>query len=137
MMPGAARPAAAASRSSIARIARTLPRTASRETRATVGRLIPPPPCAPSPSVPSVFSFPKTGREVLEAGVLLEECDAHGADRAVALLADDQLRGALGFLRTFAVHQVHLVAVDENHDVGVLFERARFAQVGQLRPMVA
>ena len=29
-----------------------------------------------------------------------------------------------------------LLAVDEHDDVGVLFERARFAQVGELRPMI-
>src|SRR6187200_3614507 len=99
MMPGPDRPAAAASRSSIARIARTLWRTASRSTRATVGRLISVAPCSPSFSVPPAVSFAKAGGQILEARVLLEECDAHGADRAVALLADDQLGRAFGLLR--------------------------------------
>ena len=31
---------------------------------------------------------------------------------------------------------VHLLAEDQHHDVGVLFERAGFAQVRQLRPLV-
>src|SRR5947208_1585907 len=36
-------------------------------------------------------SIPSGLREILEAGVLTEECQPHGADRPIALLADDDL----------------------------------------------
>ena len=36
-----------------------------------------------------------------------------------------------------AVGRVHLLAEDEEHDVGVLLERAGLAQVRELRPMIA
>ena len=36
-----------------------------------------------------------------------------------------------------AVVRVHLLAEDEEHDVGVLLERAGLAQVGELRPVIA
>ena len=51
------------------------------------------------------------------------------AGRPVPVLGDDQLRVALALLVT-------VVAVDEHHDVGVLLDRARFAQVRELRPLV-
>src|SRR4030095_12489342 len=59
-------------------------------------------------------------REVLESRVFAEECQAHGADRPVALLADDDF-GDSFFLR-FGV--VHLVAIDEQDNVRVLLDRA-------------
>ena len=60
-------------------------------------------------------------REALEARVFAEEGEAHGADRTVALLADDDLGDAL--VLRFRV--VDLVAVDEQDDVCVLLDRAR------------
>ena len=42
------------------------------------------------------------------------------------------LGAGLGLL----VLQVIFLAVDEQHDVGVLLDRAGFAQVGELRPLV-
>ena len=60
-----------------------------------------------------------------------------GAGRAVALLADDDLGDALGFLVRLAVGvAVLLLAEDEHDDVGVLFEGAGLAQVGELRPVI-
>src|SRR5690606_20675278 len=63
--------------------------------------------------------------QVVEAGVLAEELQLHGAGRAVTLLADDDLGQAL--VRRVLV--VVLVAVDEHDDVGVLLDGAGFAQV--------
>src|SRR5258705_499082 len=64
---------------------------------------------------------------------VVSEDELEVADRAVALLRDDDLRDALllGFL------VVDLVAVDETDDVRVLFDRTRLAKVRQLRPMIA
>src|SRR5437867_789881 len=60
-------------------------------------------------------------REVFESGELAEKREPHGADRPVALLADDDLGHAL-FLR---LGVVDLVAVNEQDYVGILFDRAR------------
>ncbi len=79
----------------------------------------------------------RAAREILEPRVLLEEREPHGARRPVALLADDDLGHALGLGLALAVDAVHLLAEDEEHDVGVLLERAGLAQVGELRPMIA
>src|SRR5689334_204382 len=62
---------------------------------------------------------------VLESRVLAEEREAHGADGTVALLADDDLGGAL----VRAVLVVHLVPIDEEDDVRVLPDGARLSQV--------
>ncbi len=59
------------------------------------------------------------------------KCSVHGAGRAVALLAHDQLGLAL---EVGIVALVDLFAEQEQHHVGVLLDRARLAQVGQLRP---
>ncbi len=69
---------------------------------------------------------------VHELRVLLLEGQRDFADRAVAVLGDDQVRlaGALGLL------VVVLVAVDEHHQVGVLLEVPALAQVRQLRLLV-
>ena len=69
---------------------------------------------------------------VQELRVLLLERERDFADRAVAVLGDDQvgLAGALGVL------VVVLVAVDEHHQVGVLLEVPRLAQVRELRFLV-
>src|SRR4051794_903906 len=71
-------------------------------------------------------------RDVLEPRVLAEERQTHGADRPVALLADDDLGGAL----VRAVLVVDLVAIDEEDDVCILLDRARFAKIRHHRPLV-
>jgi hypothetical protein len=71
-------------------------------------------------------------REVLEPRVLANEREPDGARRTVALLADDQL-GDAGVL---FVGLVDVLAVNEEDDVRVLLERARLAQVRELRAMV-
>src|SRR5215217_8134906 len=58
-----------------------------------------------------------TRRVVLEGRVIGNEGQRHVTGRAVALLREDELRLAL--LRFLVVH---LVAINEHHDVGVLFD---------------
>ena len=78
-----------------------------------------------------------TGRsaaaQVGELRVPLEERQLDRAGRPVAVLGEDQLGDALR-VRLLAV--VVLVAVDEHHEVGVLLDRARLAEVGEHRPLV-
>src|SRR5438445_9791900 len=75
-------------------------------------------------------------RVVVEAGVFLLEEQLHAAGGTVALLAHDQLRHAFDVLVRLRVHRpvVELLPIDEARDVGVLLDRARFAQIGELRP---
>jgi hypothetical protein len=60
-------------------------------------------------------------------GVLLLEGQGDVADRAVAVLGDDDVRLALAL----GLLVVVLVAVDEGDEVGVLLDRAGLAQVGE------
>src|SRR5690242_21117894 len=71
-------------------------------------------------------------REILEAGVLPEEGQPDRADRAVALLAYDDLGHTL--VLRFLV--VNLVAIDEQDHVSVLLDRAGLAQVRHDRSLV-
>src|SRR5271169_2083747 len=74
---------------------------------------------------------PRIRRRFFEACVPRQEDEVQISRGAVALLGDDQLR-----LRAILVWQVRLVEiwpVDEEHHVGILFDRARFAQVRELR----
>src|SRR5690349_1885468 len=73
----------------------------------------------------SILSVAAGCGEALEARVLTEEGQANGTDRTVPLLADDDLRDAL----VLRLGVVDLVAIDEDDDVGVLLDGARFAQV--------
>src|SRR5262245_12155198 len=75
---------------------------------------------------------------VVEARVLLPEMQLHGAGRPVALLADDDLGDAFDALVGLGIDRpvVKLLPVDEAHDVRILLDGARLAQVGQLRPAV-
>src|SRR5215210_1554616 len=72
-------------------------------------------------------------RPALESRRLADEDHLHRAGLAVAVLADDQLGEPLVLFRGV----VDLVAVDEGHHVGVLLDRARLAEVRELRPVVA
>ena len=69
---------------------------------------------------------------VVELGQVRREGELHGADRAIALLADVELRQAL----VRAVRVVDLVAVDEQDHVRVLLDGAGFPQVGHVRALV-
>src|SRR6266849_7202122 len=66
--------------------------------------------------------LPVAIRDVLEAGVLREEHDLHGPDRAVALLADDDL-GDVGLVRR-QVLLVHGLPIEKQDQVAVLLQRA-------------
>src|ERR1022692_530142 len=69
---------------------------------------------------------------VHELRVLLLECERNLADGTIPMLGDDQVRlaGSLGIL------VVVLVAVDEHHQIGVLLEVPRLAQVRELWTLV-
>src|SRR5467141_447593 len=77
-------------------------------------------------------------RVIVEARVLFLEVQLHGARGAIALLADDDLRDAFDALVGLGVDRaiVELLPIDEADDVGVLLDRARLAEVGELRPPV-
>src|SRR6185295_2514891 len=85
------------------------------------------------------------------------EVERHRADRAVALLGDEDVGGISNLLAVLlpALHPfvelldrfiltllrfgalvIVLLAIDEHDDVGILLDRAGFAQVGELRPLV-
>src|SRR6185312_3687889 len=83
------------------------------------------------------------GSEIAETGYARLELKFDGAGRAVALFADDHLGLAvherhvehpfLVFRSTRAwllVGEIIFLTIDEHHDVGVLLDRAGFAQVG-------
>src|SRR3990170_5227461 len=69
-------------------------------------------------------------RPVLEGGVLGDEGQLDDPGRPVPLLADDDVGHALVL---FLLEPVAVGPVQEEDQVGVLLERARFAQVGELR----
>src|SRR5690349_22782862 len=60
-------------------------------------------------------------RQIIELRELTEESHVELAGRAAALLADDELGAPLGL---DLVRVVHLLAVDEQHQVGVLLDAA-------------
>src|SRR5881409_422393 len=68
--------------------------------------------------------------EVAELRVLAVELEPERAGRTVALLGDDQL----GEPAVLLLRVVHLVAIDERDQVGVLLDRARLAQVAHVGP---
>src|SRR5436190_15823354 len=70
---------------------------------------------------------------VEELGDVVAEDELEVADGAVALLADDDLGDAL----LLGVLVVDLVTVDECHEIGILLDRSRLAEVGELRAVVA
>src|ERR1051325_7331777 len=87
--------------------------------------------------------------EIAELGELLLEIELHHAGGAVALLGDDDLGLVVRLLEPrlpFGVFgivgarllgaEIVFVAVDEHDDVGVLLDRARFPEVGELRALV-
>src|SRR6185312_5924393 len=89
------------------------------------------------------------GREVAEPRHRRLEMQLDRTGRAVALLADDDFRLAMGeahvdlpllvFRRArtrLLVGEVIFLAEHEQHDVGVLLDRAGFTQVRQLRALV-
>src|SRR3546814_1386452 len=72
-----------------------------------------------------------TLREIFETRVHAEKCGLHDPERAVTLLGNDDLRLAL-VRRLFAIELrivVDLVAVDHQHEIGVLFDTAGLTQI--------
>ena len=65
-----------------------------------------------------------------EEGVGPEEDQVDGGERALALLGDDEL-DLLGVARRSGLLVLLLLPVEEHHDVGVLLDGARLAQVGE------
>src|SRR5262245_33095624 len=84
------------------------------------------------PLAGGLFDRPLLARPVGELGIVLEEDKADGADRAVAVLGQNQL-GAPGIL---GVDVVVIVAVEKADHVGVLLNGARFAQIREDRALV-
>src|SRR5690606_31371695 len=78
---------------------------------------------------PSEF---RSRREIQETGAGALEGQAHRADRAVTLLADDDLGRAL--VRRIGI--VDLVAIDEDDHVGILLDGPGFAQIAHDGPLV-
>src|SRR4029450_995092 len=70
---------------------------------------------------------------VLEARARVDEGQIHGSCRAVALFADDELRLAA----ILVAGVVDFGAIEEQHEIAVLLDRSRFAQIGQHRALVA
>src|SRR5450631_2270933 len=64
-------------------------------------------------------------RVVLELRVLAEERQLHIAGGAIALLRDDDVCDALAR----GVRVIDLFAIDQQNDVSILFNRARFTQI--------
>src|SRR5687768_16197441 len=118
---------------------------APRSTRATVGRIMrrrrsywlwqPASPAASSSSR-QMTDLPMAGGEVFETREFPHEGELDDAGRSVPLLADDDLRHALGVGRRLVPLAVQILAIDEHDDVGVLLEGARLAQIRQLRAVV-
>src|ERR1041385_6932392 len=83
------------------------------------------------PSGRAPFSGRLALGEVLEAGARLPEVEIEMAGGPVAMLGDHDLRLALGGLPFVLVLGVHLGPVDEDHDVRILLDGPRIAQIGQ------
>src|SRR5262249_44734525 len=112
---------------------RKLALSASRSTRATVGRIMSG--AETCDGTDSRASRLRRG-EVLEAGELAGRCELDDADRTVALLADDELGHAVSISMRLPLLGVHVFPVDEHDHVGILLERTRFPQVRELRAVV-
>src|SRR4051794_15298293 len=98
-------------------MARRFERTASRSTRATVGRITGGTAFVFRPGQQRARTSLRSVRQVLEPGVFFDERELRGADRAVALLADDDLGRPFRFLVVVPVRvAILLLAVDEHDD---------------------
>src|SRR5262245_3975149 len=73
-------------------------------------------------------------RQIGEARLLAKEREFDDAGGAIALLRENQFGGAC--VRAVGISIVDVVAVNEDDDVGILLERSRLAQIGQLWPVV-
>src|SRR5215470_16958242 len=70
----------------------------------------------------------------LKSGGVLQESQIDAANGPIALLGDNNFRTTL---QVGIVLLVDLFAEDEHHKIGILLDRTRFAQVSQLRTVIA
>ena len=70
--------------------------------------------------------------QIVEARVLADKRQLDRTNRAITLLADDDLGDAL----VFGIRVIDLIAVNKHDDVGVLLDRPGFTQVGVHRALV-
>src|SRR5579859_7659737 len=82
----------------------------------------------------SLFRAPSAFRQRLESGAVFEERHFDFADGTIALLGNNDFSAALQF---GIVLLVDFFAEDEHHQIGILLDRSRLAQVGELRPVIA
>ena len=75
--------------------------------------------------------------EVFEAGGVFDEGQLERSGGTVALLGDDDLGDSFEFGRNLVLAVVVFFAEDEGDDVGVLLDGAGFAQIGELRTLLA
>ena len=87
-----------------------------------------------TPAHPNLLDVVALGGEVFEARGRVLEGQLDEAGGAVALFGDDEFGDAF---EVGIVLLIDLFAEDEGHDIGVLLDGAGFAQVGELRTMVA
>src|SRR5260221_1382569 len=73
-------------------------------------------------------------KHIGEAGGIVQKGQIELADRTVALLGDDDFGTAF---EVWVILLVDLLAKDKHNNVGVLLNRPGFAQIGELRPVVA
>src|ERR1700730_4229012 len=76
---------------------------------------------------------PASGCRLLEPRELAHENKWQLVDRTVSLFRDDQIGLRSLFLGDFALFLEQVRTVNEQHYVGILLDRARITQVGQLR----
>src|ERR1700722_20013481 len=99
-------------------------RTTCKLWRSATGSTVAPTICVTGVSPKNALGV-RLRRVVFELGVLAQERQLKVAGRAVALLGDDDVRDALA--RRVLV--VYLFAIDQQNEVTVLFDGARFAQI--------
>ena len=75
--------------------------------------------------------------EVHEPSKVVLPEELHVADRAVSLLGDDDFRLAAHSFPVLIVGLIILLTVYEHHQVGILLDGPRFAEVIEPRPIVA
>src|SRR5450432_1979808 len=78
--------------------------------------------------------FGKVFRAILESCELAQEPQRHVPDGSVALLGDNQIGETT---QVFAIALVNFLAENEGHQIRVLFDRSRIAQIAQLRLVIA
>ncbi len=76
---------------------------------------------------------PASARGLFESRELAQKYKGNAVHRPVSLLGDLQFGLRAFFVGHFALFLEKIRPVNEEHHIGVLFDRARFAQVRELR----